>query len=436
MRIRHHLRRLFAAFAVAGVFSAAPLAQAASVSTATSDARTLGTMGSLYIHSRHVGTMPYWGDCYRCQPTEQLQSCTTQTSPTGFAYSSGGNNVYIESASCDFTAQDANTTTPTGLSSVITYDPTTGDFTGQMDITGISQYGQVCGGNSGLEGTGTTIVPMDSPAEPAGCTTTNQSASGPPISVSGEMFSGGPITVGNAWGNFVFTPSSNCLSVTFNNSPLGYVCMFPTKMVEQCTHYAPTSQQCLSQAYNDYGTPSGWSCNTSPWSGSSACQNSSLANSQWLWGFSDGNSGTTVGGYFIYSTQYDNTTNAAIPSTLYMAADTYGWVWINGQQVLTCPSYSTTCQTNVTMPTGYSTITYMVMSAPSNATTSTRSPAAGILSIVDYATGATLAGTNKGTWWLTPTPPSTPSPTPQSVLNSAGDSGFTPINCTSSGSNC
>lgn len=428
-------KRLFFAALFLTAFPA--LSQAASVDAVSKDNLELQQLGSTYIHSRHVGTMPYWGECYRCAPQVVNNYCTTQTNPSGFEYTEGGNDLYIQSANCSIYSTDASDTEEnTGLADSITYDDTTNVFSGAIDLTGLTQEGVICGGNSGIQGENNTIVALNDPTPDSTSSTcdANQDASGGPITLTGTEFGGSPITVENAWGFFTVSPGDNCLNFSFNNESLGAACLFPASMEIRCHHYAPTSSQCETTSYDDFGAPEGvYGCGSgSTWGGTCS---SSLSGSDWLWGFDDGNTGTAVGGYFTLSSYYDNSSGNAIPSVISMEADSYGWLFVNGQQVLSCAQGSD-CTANYNMPTGYDYISYVILSAPENASDSTRDPAAGIVSIIDSATGSALVSSNGSSWWMSPVLPGSLSPSMQTVLDDNGDSAFSPKSCTADGSNC
>jgi hypothetical protein len=121
------------------------------------------------------------------------------------------------------------------------YMPSAGTFSGCVNITGTVQTGPVCGGNSGICGAGSSIIPNSSPAGscgPAGQAigpggvlypASTQLAYGNPINWNGGTFTGGPITVNTVYGSFVMSPDTapgktNCLLTTFNGAPQGAIC--------------------------------------------------------------------------------------------------------------------------------------------------------------------------------------------------------------------
>jgi hypothetical protein len=153
---------------------------------------------------------------------------------------------------------------------------------------------------------------------------------------------------------------------------------------------------------------------------------------EWIFGANDGLSGTAQSGYSVMEAQYDNPTNLGMPATLTFAADNFGWVWINGQQVGYTAGFSTLDTVSITLPPGMDTIDFMVMNdpnAPVSDPSEFQNPAAGILAISN-SSGQALIGTNDTNWYLVDNPPAAPVPSPSSLL--AG-TGYTPQNCAAGG---
>ncbi|MBU2722821.1 prepilin-type N-terminal cleavage/methylation domain-containing protein [Acidithiobacillus ferridurans] len=125
-----------------------------------------------------------------------------------------------------------------GYSSSITYSPS-GGFNGCLNITGTAEVGHVCGGNSGICGSGNTITANSSPlsscaggnAYSAGGESSyaTQTATGGPISYQGGQFSGSPIVVNYIGPNgnphsITFTPNGTCMAESVNGQNVGNYC--------------------------------------------------------------------------------------------------------------------------------------------------------------------------------------------------------------------
>ena len=404
-------------------------ARAASVFGIAQDDLNMNTLGTPYIHSRHTGLMPYWGPCYRCQQELQITSLTANIDSNG-----PGNPWTISGSGTDWTFSDpAAAQHGAAYQQVLSYSPSTGEFTGAVNLTGSAEIGYVCGGNSGLEAAGSSIDAMNLPVGVNDCDASylnSQNAFGGPITLTDGTFTGNAIYVNDSWGTYEFYPSGHCVDATFNGANIGQMC---GAGVEQnvCTHYAPTTTECQtppSPSSQDLPTYA-WTCDSYDEGAlTGVCSNTAIASTgaEWIFGTGNGLMGTAAVGYSVMQAQYDNTASFAIAATLTFAAENYGWVWINGQQVGYTDSYTSLTSESVSMPAGMNTVDFMVMNAPASSPT-TNSPAAGILSLTN-SSGGTLLSTNDSDWSVVDNPPATPSPTPASLLAGTGD---TAVDCAS-----
>lgn len=410
--------------------------QATSAYSITGDDLQMNTLGSEYIHSRHTGLMPYWGPCYRCKKKMNITSLTSD-----IASSSPGNPWEIKGSGDQWQFIDPQAAQQgSGYTYVLSYDKSKQNFSGFVNLTGSSEIGYVCGGNSGLIGSGSSIFAMNSPVGVNNCDGSyidTQTATGGPITLNSDgTFSGTAIDVNNYWGTYTFTPESYCIDATFNGTSIGDMCA-SGKIERTCKQYSPTSSECQTSAsasQDDLPTYE-WACDTSEngWNTTSVCSDTAIDDSgaEWLFGSEDGISGTAQAGYSVMQAEYENTTSSPISATLTFAADNYGWVWINGDQVGYTDTASAVSTDSVSLPSGTDTVDFMVMNDPNSPATDPteyQNPAAGILALTNSA-GQTLLATNDTDWTLVDTTPATPDPTPQSLL----PSGYTPENCASGG---
>ncbi|MBU2765982.1 hypothetical protein HAP94_07180 [Acidithiobacillus ferrivorans] len=419
------LRSLAAASLIALVWPS--LANAMSVQGVTQNALQLNTLGTPYIHSRHAGLMPYWGPCYRCQ-TVTTSYCTAANNNSNLmTYSGQGNSFTVSDTNCNWSLVLNNGQWAGYYDSTLSWNNTTGTFSGSLNFTGASEIQVICGGNSGIAGSGSSIVPDNLPIGSGGCNPGNQTATGNPITLQNGDFVGGPITIGNVWGNWTVAAAGTCLAVSYNGASEGDLCAFTNTTKQVCHHYLPTSTTCKRPA-NELGSVTAWPCNTqTTWPNSQACATGGGAS--WIWGSPDGASGTNASGYYVMETQYNNQTGSPINASLVFSADNNGWVWINGQQVGFGDNWTVNTTAAVQLPVGTDTIDFMVMNTPDPyAGSSEISPAAGVLSI---SQGGQILVTTNSNWWFVNAPPATPSPTPQSLLSASP--GYAPFNCAAGG---
>ena len=174
----------------------------------------------------------------------------------------------------------------------------------------------------------------------------------------------------------------------------------------------------------ELGTTYEWSCAAGPWGSSQSCAagGASSYGGQWIWGASDGVSGTNQSGYYVMDNQFNNTTGAPITATLTFSADNFGWVWLNGQQVASAVNpngnnWQVATTATITLPIGINTISFLVLNQPPY----NPNPAAGILAIAQ-GNKSLLASNSK--WWYTTAPPASPNPPMSQVIP-----GYTPYNC-------
>lgn len=114
----------------------------------------------------------------------------------------------------------------------IDFNPTSG-FSGATNITGATQVCSTGSGNSGVGGSGWNLYPLDYPAG-----SPQQVAYGNDITLdnSAATWSGGPITVGNAWGWFEFyVANPHTVDITYNGGLVGSI----TATRETIAHTVP-----------------------------------------------------------------------------------------------------------------------------------------------------------------------------------------------------
>ena len=416
---------LLALFTGLPAASLSTTAQAASVYGIAQNDLQMNTLGTQYIHSRHTGLMPYWGPCDRC--TTQMVSepaCTVGSQPQTLAtWTNSGNSSCGGYESDTFTA-----TTQCSLSGVVQLVITNNSYN-PADTTGKVNYGINIpltvpnGGNYG------TQLNMNDVFGGNNCSQNFDWY--PSFGITGEDVNGtfnGTITFGN-----YLSPSQYAQSPTF---PVVFQ-NYKLVSVRTCKQYAPTSTECQTPPPASQLNQSSyaWACNTAEngWQ-SAVCTNSAVASSgaQWIFGANDGITGTAQAGYSVMQAQYANPTNVAMPATLTFAADNYGWVWINGQQVGFTNTFSTLTTTSITLPPGTDTVDFMVMNMPNSPQsnpTQFENPSAGILAITN-GSGQTILSTNDTDWTVIDNPPATPNPTPQSLISGTG---YTPQNCAAGG---
>ncbi len=399
----------------------------ASVYGITENDLQMNTLGENYIHSRHTGLMPYWGPCYRC--TEQLVSeptCTVSNQHQVLAqWTNNGNSSCGGYESDTFTAYTQ--CTGSGIVQIVlqnnSYNPA--DTTGRVYYNATVPIAVPNGGNYGSN--------VNMQAVFGGGNSCSQNFDWyPTYSITGEDINGtfnGTVTFGNYLSPSQYEQSPN-FPVVFQNY----------KEVEErvCKQYAPTSSECQTPP-----TPSqtnlptyAWACDTSEngWQPGSVCTNAAIngTGAQWIFGANNGISGTAQSGYSVMQTTYVNPTSSPMPATLTFAADNYGWVWINGQQVGFTNTFTQLDTVSISLPAGNDTIDFMVMNEPNSPSSNPSefvNPSAGILAITN-ASGQDIVSTNDTNWYMVDNPPSAPNPSPSSLL--AG-TGYTPINCASGG---
>jgi hypothetical protein len=152
-------------------------------------------------------------NCACSQTSTQPYCCTAVQSPiTGeISYSGTGNGWTITGGTAWSFTDPGAAHYGLGYTQTIQYDPFSNTFSGNINISGTVQVGYVCGGNSGLYGSGNELLPLNQPND-SSCSQpepeSSQTATGTPIQLSntngGGVFSGGPITVNEAWGSFIF----------------------------------------------------------------------------------------------------------------------------------------------------------------------------------------------------------------------------------------
>ncbi|ACK78025.1 hypothetical protein JKG41_09935 [Acidithiobacillus sp. MC2.1] len=417
---------LLALFAGLPAVGLSDTAQAASVYGIAQDDLNMNTLGTPYIHSRHTGLMPYWGPCYRCS-TQMVSepACTVGTPPVTLAsWTNSGNSSCGGYESDSFTAS-----TQCSTSGVVQLVVTNSSYN-PADTTGKVNYGVTIplsipnGGNYG------SAVNMNDVFGGNNCSQNFDWY--PSYAVTGEDVNGtfnGTVTFGNYLSPSQYAQSPS-FPVVFQNYKL--------VAVRTCHQYAPTSSECQTPPPpTQTNLPVyQWACDIaeSGWQPGGICSNSLISGNgaEWIFGANDGLSGTAQSGYSVMEAQYDNPTNLGMPATLTFAADNFGWVWINGQQVGYKAGFSTLDTVSIMLPPGTDTIDFMVMNdpnAPVSDPSEFQNPAAGILAISN-SSGQALIGTNDTNWYLVDNPPAAPVPSPSSLL--AG-TGYTPQNCAAGG---
>lgn len=400
-------------------------AQAASVYGIAQNDLQMNTLGTPYIHSRHTGTIPYWGPCYRCTTQMVSEPACTPGSPaqtlaqyTLSGYSSCGG---FESDSFTATTQCANGAVQLVLTNN-SYNP--------ADTTGKQYYSAtvpIAIPNGGSFGSSVNMQAVFGGGN--GCSQNFDWY--PTYAITGEDVNGtfnGSVTFGN-----YLSPGQ------YQQSPTFPVVFQNYKLVAQttCQQYAPTSSECQTPppASQTNLPVYQWACDTAEngWN-SGVCGNSAISTSgaEWIFGASDGIDGTAQAGYSVMESQYENPTSLPMPATLTFAADNFGWVWINGAQVGYTTSFSQLTTESVSLPPGTDTIDFMVLNYPNSPTSNPnefQNPSAGILAITN-GSGQVILGTNDTDWYLVENPPSAPNPSPASVISGTG---YTPQNCAAGG---
>lgn len=421
-------------------------AQAASVYGIAQDDLQMGTLGEQYIHSRHIGLMPYWGPCDRCsreavcspQPYPKAASCAGPINgwATGEGtYAPDAQWIYgtdnCRNAQSDYseyldTFYQNNTATPI----VATAWYAMNDF-GGLYINGVQECTYSDAGH-----TGNGAYP--STGGLASCQITL------PVGTDTVMIrvtNGG----GSSYGILQVDYNSQAIITTNPNTWYYVTGQCPQEYQRVCRQYAPTSAKCQTPPDAETLEPSAysWACQFTgnPEIGGwyqDICQNSYVTNSQaqWIFGASDGATGTAQSGYSVMQASFDNTLGT-ISANLTFLADNIGWVWLNGQQVAygnwsTQSTNPSPWSGNITVPAGNDTIDFMVMNypdAPVSDPTEYANPSLGILSLT-AGTGQVLISSNASDWYLATNSPTPPDPSPQSLL--AG-TGYTAQNCASGG---
>jgi hypothetical protein len=243
MSTRHTVLSIALLIASAGILLPAT-ANAASVYSITGDDLKMNTLGSEYIHSRHIGLMPYWGPCYRCETKYKEQCSASNNSSNLVTYSGDGRAWTVKDDNCTWFMDIDSGQYANEYDSTLSWNNSTKSFSGYLNFTGTSEIGYLCGGNSGIEGSGSSIFPMNSPIGTGGCSPNNQGATGQPLTLVNGKFVGGPITIGNVWGNWTITATGSCLAVSYNGAQEGDLCAFTTTSYQSCRDHSPTSSEC------------------------------------------------------------------------------------------------------------------------------------------------------------------------------------------------
>lgn len=407
---------------------------AASVGQVGEDVLNMDNMGEPFIHSRHTGTMPYWGDCYRCYSQQVSQpECQPGTPAQQLAeWSSSGDSscggtetdTFVVSAVCEQNGQVELDILNTSQNPAATVSQKT--YT--MDVTiGLGQSGVTSfQSNASNSCTGQTTGTVDFTCS-SGSNSCSQGFDWYPIfSVSGATNNGtfvGSVSFGNYLSPSQYQ-SSGAIGVEYSE--------YATVNEMVCQHYPPGSAQCNTVNQQPTLPVYQWACDTAEngWQPGSLCANSlvSANGSEWIFGAPDGANGTAQSGYSVMQAQYVNPTSLSMPATLAFAADNYGWVWINGTQVGFMGGFGSPQTDPVVLPPGTDTIDFMVLNYPNSPPSDPKeyaNPAAGILAISN-SSGQPLIGSNDNEWNLVDNPPATPNPTPTSLI---GSTGYTPQNC-------
>lgn len=147
-------------------------------------------------------------------------------------YYGNGACSYGWSGTNQMTVSTSAASDSSGYLEAIDFSPTSG-FSGATNITGATQVCSEGCGNSGIGGSGDSLYPISYP-----CGSSQQVAYGSNIvlDTSNATWSGGPLTVGNYWGWFVFTITSpNTITITYNGANVGTI----TAVNEQIAHVTP-----------------------------------------------------------------------------------------------------------------------------------------------------------------------------------------------------
>lgn len=410
-------RQLSITVAVLATLAISPYAQAASVQAVSGDAKIMNTLGKTYIHSRHTGTMPYWGPCYRCKSKiEDVPTCNSSEEHQVLAtWTNSGDSSCGGYETDTFTAETECSTSGQVILDLVntSYDPASTTSTHYGITVPIAYSGSSDVNQQAVFGGGNTC---------------SQNFDWyPTYSIHGDDADGtfnGSVSFGN-----YLSPSQYYQSPSF---PIVFQNYEEVK-VKKCKEYPPTSSECaVPPPASQTSLPVySWNCDTQEtgWN-ADVCSNASISesNAEWIFGAADGDTGTAQSGYSVMQSQYVNPTSDPMPATLVFAADNYGWVWINGQQVAFTKGFSQLSSVNITLAPGTNTIDFMVMNAPDSPSTDPNefaNPSAGILAITN-SSGENIMGSNSGEWVLEQNPPSTPDPSPSSLLSGTG---YTAQNC-------
>ncbi|MBN6739625.1 hypothetical protein JKG47_03600 [Acidithiobacillus sp. MC6.1] len=440
MRIHQKLKCV--ALACALYAGSVGLAQAASVDQVSGNAALMPTLNRQYVHSRHAGTMPYWGPCYRCKmlPVQTASpQCAANTPPevlaewTNSGTSSCGSqetDTFEATTQCLTNGEESIEFTETSSDPGATVSQKSyqlsADYTlmnGLANVTGTGPVGQ-CSGSTGAQTDFTCGFGQNSCG--------NNFDWYPEITVDGTEGSGsfnGTITFTN-----YLSPTQE-QSASFDVQFSNYI----TTKERICKQYPPLSSECTSTQDTAAVVNSGlpvyqWPCNTQEngWQAGFYC-NGYFLQSNWIFGSADASTEPPESAYSVMETEYENPTGTPQNGKLYIETDGAGWVWINGVQVAYVNSNggsSTDIQEfNASLPAGNDKIVFMVQNIPNcsftNQSTCTPKPAAGILTLLEGSNNMLAVNSNEAAWYLIGSPPATPYPTPQSLM----PSGWTPVNC-------
>ncbi|MBE7562795.1 hypothetical protein H7F10_07495 [Acidithiobacillus sp. HP-6] len=445
MITRHAALSIALLMASAGIILPAP-SLAASVYGITGDDLQMNTLGSQYIHSRHTGLMPYWGPCYRCKKQEE---CSPQPYPKA-SYCAGPVNGWAGNGDAPDAQWIYGTTNCRNAGSGVTqYLETFYNNNTDSTIQGTAWYAMNDFGavyvNGAQVASYSDVGHTGAHAYPGTDGLLSSAISLPPgkDTIVMRITNGSGSSYGILQVNADINGTEQPI-ITSNPSTWYYITgECPVEYERVCGHYGPQSTECTTPPTDEtlYPDPSSWACNFTgnPLIGGwyqDVCQNPQItaANAQWIYGANDGATGVPQSAYSVMQATFDNTLGN-IQANLTFLADNIGWVWINGQQVAygnwESENNSEPWSGNVSVPAGQDTIDYMVMNYPSvpySPTAPANNPSVGILALT-ASTGQVLIQSNASNWDVVTAPPTTPDPTPQSLL----PAGYTPQNCAAGG---
>lgn len=185
----------------------------------------------MYIANHSYSSLPNGAaGTYNIEVTENVNGnwvneTTYTTQPQvvwnlNYGYYGNGSCTYGWSGTNQMTVSTSAAQDNSGYSEAIDFNPSSG-FSGATNITGSTQVCSTGSGNSGIGGSGFSLYPISLSGG-----SSQQVAYGNDITLdaSNATWSGGPITVGNAWGWFEFyVANSSTVDITYNGAQVGTI---------------------------------------------------------------------------------------------------------------------------------------------------------------------------------------------------------------------